>query len=40
MMFAYDNDENFLTEEETDELFKEVDFLKDLLDKMEGDVNG
>ncbi len=39
--FGYDDtDENFLTEEETEELFKEVDFLNDLLKQQEGENNG
>ena len=39
--FGYDDtDENFLTEEETEDLFREVDFWKDVIKKKEGNDNG
>lgn len=39
--FGYDDtDETFLTEAETNELFREVDFLNELLKQQEGEHNG
>ena len=39
--FGYDyTDENFLTEEETNELFESVDLLNEMLKKHEGGNNG